>query len=70
MCRAMVTLPMTPMAVQLVLTHVGCFAHARRRFFEAIQALPQSERKHATAAHEMVRQIDALYAIQQRHQST
>jgi transposase len=26
-------------AAQLSLTHVGCFAHARRRFFEAVQAL-------------------------------
>ncbi len=51
-------------AVQLNLTHVGCFAHARRRFFEAIQALPQSERKRETVAHEMVRRIDALYAIE------
>lgn len=51
-------------AAQLSLAHVGCFAHARRRFFEAIQALPQSERKRETAAHEMVRRIDALYAIE------
>lgn len=51
-------------AVRLGLTHVGCFAHARRRFFEAIQALPQSERKRETAAHEIVRRIDALYAIE------
>jgi transposase len=51
-------------AVQLNLTHVGCFAHARRRFFEAIQALPQSERRRETVAHEMVRRIDALYAIE------
>jgi transposase len=26
----------------LPLTHVGCFAHARRRFFDAIKALPKS----------------------------
>ncbi len=51
-------------AVRLKLSHVGCFAHARRRFFEAIQALPQSERKRETAAHEMVRRIDALYCIE------
>lgn len=50
--------------MQLNLTHVGCFAHARRRFFEAIQALPHSERKRETAAHEMVRRIDALYGIE------
>ena len=46
------------------LTHVGCFAHARRRFFEAVQALPRSEQKKNTAAHEIVRRIDALYAIE------
>ena len=52
------------MAVRLSLTHVGCFAHARRRFFEAIQALPRSEQKRETAAHEIVRRIDALYAVE------
>jgi transposase len=51
-------------AAQLQLTHLGCFAHARRRFFEAVQALPKSEQKKATAAHEFVRRIDALYAIE------
>jgi transposase len=51
-------------AVRLKLTHVGCMAHARRRFFEAIEALPHSERKQETAAYEMVRRIDALYAIE------
>lgn len=51
-------------AAQLHLTHVGCIAHARRRFFEAIQALPHSERKRETAAHEMVRRIDALYSVE------
>ena len=52
------------MAASLQLTHVGCFAHARRRFFEAVQALPKSEQKKNTAAHEIVRRIDALYAIE------
>lgn len=51
-------------AAQLQLAHVGCFAHARRRFFEAVQALPKSEQKKTTAAHEFVRRIDALYAIE------
>ena len=46
------------------LTHCGCVAHARRRFFEAIKALPKSEQKAATAAHEGVRRIDALYDIE------
>jgi transposase len=51
-------------AASLQLAHVGCFAHARRRFFEAVQALPTSEQKKNTAAHEIVRRIDALYAIE------
>lgn len=51
-------------AVRQKLIHVGCFAHARRRFFEAIQALPKPEQKRETAAHEIVRRIDALYAIE------
>lgn len=51
-------------AKQYELTHCGCFAHARRRFFEAIKALPKSEQKSSTAAHEGVRRIDALYAIE------
>jgi transposase len=51
-------------AVRLKLTHVRCFAHARRRFFEAIQALLQSEQKRETVAHEIVRRIDKLYEIE------
>jgi transposase len=46
------------------LIHVGCFAHARRRFFEALKALPDAQRKTATTAHEAVRRIDALYSIE------
>jgi transposase len=48
----------------LQLAHVGCFSHARIRFFEVVQALPRSEQKKNTAAHEVVRRIDALYAIE------
>lgn len=51
-------------AASLQLMHVGCFAHARRHFFEAIKALPKSEQKKNTAAHEIVRRIDALYALE------
>ena len=46
------------------LVHCGCFAHARRRFFEAIKALPKSEQQSSTAAHEGVQRIDALYTIE------
>lgn len=48
----------------LCLVHCGCIAHARRKFFEAVQALPKAERKSYTAAHEGVQRIDALYAIE------
>ena len=48
----------------LSLIHCGCIAHARRKFFEAIQALPKAERKSQTAAHEGVQRIDALYAVE------
>lgn len=51
-------------AKQSKLIHCGCLAHARRRFFEAIKALPRAEQKSATAAHEGVRRIDALYTIE------
>jgi transposase len=51
-------------AKQYGLTHCGCFAHARRRFFEAIKALPKAEQKTPTAAHEAVQRIDELYAIE------
>ena len=46
------------------LVHCGCIAHARRKFFEAIKALPKKEQKSATAAHEGVRRIDELYRIE------
>ena len=51
-------------AKQHGLVHCGCLAHARRKFFEAIKALPKKERKTPTAAHEAVRRIDELYKIE------
>jgi transposase len=48
------------------LIHVGCFAHARRRFFEALKALPNARRTGAAASHEAVRRIDALYLIERQ----
>jgi transposase len=51
-------------AKQYGLLHCGCIAHARRKFFEAIKALPKKEQKSATAAHEAVRRIDELYKIE------
>lgn len=50
-------------AARLALVHVGCFAHARRKGFEAIKALPNGTAAN-TPAHEFVRRIDALYAIE------
>jgi hypothetical protein len=44
-------------------------AHARRRFFEAIKALPASEHKREAAAHDIVRRIDALYVIEREIKS-
>jgi hypothetical protein len=51
-------------AKQYALIHCGCFAHARRRFFEAIKALPKKEQEIPTAAHKAVRRIDELYKIE------
>jgi len=46
------------------LIHCGCIAHARRKFFEAIKALPKDAQKNPTAAHEAVRRIEELYKIE------
>jgi len=43
----------------LPVTHVGCFAHARRRFFEAIKALPKAQQQNNTVAHDIVRSSHA-----------
>ena len=51
-------------AKQCDLIHCGCIAHARRKFFDAIKALPRDVRKQSTAAHETVRRMDELYAIE------
>jgi transposase len=51
-------------AQQYGLVHCGCIAHARRKFFEAIKALPKEVRNQPTAAHEAVRRIDELYKIE------
>lgn len=56
-------------AARLHLTQAGCVAKLKRRFLEAIEALPHSQRKQETAAHEMLRQIDALYAIERQIKS-
>jgi transposase len=45
-------------------TLVGCFAHARRRFDEAVKSLPVEKRKTATAAKEGLDYCNRLYAIE------
>jgi hypothetical protein len=48
------------------LVHIGSFAHARRRFFEALKALPNAQPKLASTAQEAVHRIDALYLIERQ----
>lgn len=48
------------------LIHVGCFSHSRRRFFEALKALPNAQRNSTSPAYEAVRRIDALYLIERQ----
>lgn len=52
------------LAARFALKHVGCMAHCRRKFIEAVKALPAPQQKTPTAAHEAVQRIDALYAIE------
>jgi transposase len=44
------------------LTHVGCFAHARRKFDEAIKA--QGQQPHPSLAHQGLARIRKLYAVE------
>jgi transposase len=53
-------------AARLGLSHAGCLAHCRRKFIEAVKALPAPQQKIPTAAHEAVHRIDALYAIERQ----
>ena len=62
--RATATAPTIRSRSSMACVHCGCIAHARRKFFEAIKALPKKEQKSATAAHEAVRRIDELYKIE------
>jgi transposase len=45
---------------------VGCWAHARRKFDEALKALPVKERKGKTAAEEGLSYCNALYAVEKK----
>lgn len=50
------------------IVHVGCWAHARRKFDEALKSLPAKERTASRASEPLalaaLRQIGALYAIE------
>jgi transposase len=48
------------------ITRLGCFAHARRRFFEAIKA---SKAKEGTVAHEGMEWMGCFYAMTKLHES-
>jgi transposase len=50
----------TPLGAQSGITHVGCWAHARRKFFEA-----KSIAKKPGAAQQALEQIRSLYAVEQ-----
>ncbi|WP_304459478.1 IS66 family transposase [Alicyclobacillus sendaiensis] len=47
-------------------TLVGCWAHARRKFDEALKAVPPKERKGKTAAEEGLSFCNALYAVEKK----
>ncbi len=46
------------------LTHLGCWAHARRRFVEAEAALPKSVRGPEQPASQFIAAIGSLYAVE------
>lgn len=48
------------------LVHLACFAHARRRFVEALAALPKAAQTPEQPAARMVEAIGRLYAIEAR----
>ena len=48
------------------LTHLGCWAHARRKFVEALEALPKAARTPEQPAAQFVAAIAHLYAIEAR----
>ena len=50
----------------LDVTRVGCFAHARRYFTDALKALPKDSKKLRTKANEALKFIQQLYKIESR----
>jgi len=51
------------------LVHLGCWAHARRRFVEAEQALPKAARSPEQLASRFIAAIGELYALEARAQA-
>lgn len=47
-------------------TQVGCFAHARRKFKEAINALPKDSKTTSTKAHEGLEFFNRLYQLEKQ----
>ena len=48
------------------ITGVGCFAHVRRKFIEALKALPEHDKPRGNRTHQGIAFITALYAIERR----
>lgn len=61
--------PYEQLASQLELTHLGCWAHARRRFVEAEAALPKAARTQEQPATQFIAVIGQLYAIEEQARS-
>ena len=53
-------------AQQYGLVHLACFAHARRRFVEALAAMPKAARTPEQPAAQFVAAIGELYAVEAR----
>ena len=58
--------PYAAVAEQYHLTHLGCWAHVRRRFVEAEALLPKAQRGASHPASVMLTHIRELYAVEAR----
>lgn len=56
--------PYDTVADKLGLVHLGCWAHARRKFFEALQALPKDKRGPDQLSARFVDLIGRLYHVE------
>jgi transposase len=62
----MATQSIEPIAQAHSLVHLGCWAHCRRGFHEALQALPKSARGPEQLAAQFLALIAQLYAVESR----